>query len=104
MNPRRSSRRGRRFTPAVPSGGEVAVHIERLLLHGVPWAEAGRVAAALASELSRLAAEPAQIFASASAPRAPLLHFQAAEGPERIGRAIAAALWSSVQQTQGARS
>ena len=44
-------------------------------------------AQALAAELSRLVAEPAQVFASVSAPRAPLVHFQAAEGPERIGRA-----------------
>jgi hypothetical protein len=104
MSPRTPSRRGRRFIPAVSSGAEVQVRIERLLLHGVTQAEAGQIAQALAAELSRLVAEPAQVFASVSAPRAPLVHFQAAEGPERIGRAAAAALWSGVQKTQGARS
>jgi hypothetical protein len=80
----------------------VRVHIERLILHAVARADAGRVAAALEAELATRAAEPGQVFAPTSAARVAPVHFNAAEGAERIGRAAADAVWSSIIRSAGA--
>lgn len=100
MSLRTLHRRARRLPP--PPRGTVRVHIERLVLHGVVWADAKRVAAALEAELSGLASEAGQVFTPASAPRAAPVRYEAAQGPERTGRAAAAALWSSIKRAGGA--
>jgi hypothetical protein len=97
MRPSAPHRSLRRLLPSARAA--VRVHIGRLVLHSVALADAGRLTAALEAELADLAAEPGQFFAPASAPRATTAHFEAPEGPERIGRAAGAALWSGIQQS-----
>jgi hypothetical protein len=99
MSPPAPHRSLRRMSPSPM----VRVHIERLVLHAVAHADAGRVAAALEAELAARAAEPGQVFAaSASAARVAPVLFNAPEGAERIGRAAAGAVWSSITRSGGA--
>jgi hypothetical protein len=78
-----------------PAQGQPAVrlHIEQLVLHGVAPAQAAAMRQGFEAELTRLAAEPGQVFAPANARRVGPLHLTSASAPDRTGRAAGAAVW-----------
>ena len=87
-------------TGAPMSGrGPVEVHIDRLVLEGVPPEHQLRLVDALRAELTRLASEPAPWTTSVTvgshaetAPRGEGLT-PGAVTPEAVGAAVAAAIW-----------
>ena len=81
---------------------KVEVHIEELVLHGVPPGQRYRVADALQRELSRLLArgwpDGAPAPASRDAVRADPIPAKAAARPESLGAAAAASVHGGLQR------
>jgi hypothetical protein len=73
----------------------IHLHIDRLVLHGIPQSEAPRLAAVMERELATLATQPAHFVPlAADSLRSP--HITAVRTPEHTGRAAAGAVWSSI--------
>lgn len=96
----RHTRRAAPATPAAPTASPVALHVERLVLEGLPLSgrDAPRLQAALEGELTRLLASaplPAAWQAGGGVAAMPRLSWQMPLGadPERMGRELARALY-----------
>jgi hypothetical protein len=82
----------------------VSVRIERMVLQGVRPADRHRVSEALTAELSRLLAQPG-VPAVMSRPgtferiASRPIHLPAPSSPRRLGQRLAAALYSTLEQS-----
>lgn len=79
----------------------IALHIDELVLHGVPPAQRHRVGEAMREELSRLVAEqglPPGVAAAALAPRldAGAIHVTPGATPESLGARVAQAVYAGL--------
>lgn len=90
--PHAERRRARANAVAKPA---VHLHIDRLVLRGIPQSEAPRLAAGMERELATLATQPAH-FVPLAADSLPSPRITAGRTPEHTGRAAAGAVWSSI--------
>jgi len=76
----------------------VELHVEELVLHGVPAAHGPAVRAAVVAELGRLVAERGLPAGASSTPRLPpaQISVDPAAHPAAAGRAIARALYDAI--------
>lgn len=90
-------------SPRAPSAQSPAmtVHIERLVLHGVPLtsAQSGRLQSALQHELKRLTAEGSGTWRAGATPLlvGPALCVSSPARPAELGRDIARSLYQSLR-------